>query len=375
MKIRGFFLFSSMKRKGIVYLVLFLTLLVLFAWLFTNIFFYLVIGAILTAILRPLTNYISQTQFLGMRVPRAIAVILSFVFLSAIFVVFITLFIPVFTAQLETISALNYSDILARISRPFEQLEDFIISISIEEREKGFLLEEIRSGLVQFVQDRSLAQFLNNLISYTGTVLISFIAVVFITFFMLYEDGLIRRKFISMIPNQYFEVTISAITKIEALLSNYLTGLLIQMLSVFTLASLGLSLLGIKFALTIALFAAVANLIPYLGPVLGGLFGIVVAVSTSAPLLDSPNAVLILILKILFVFGIVQLTDNLVLQPLIFSRSVKAHPLEIFVVIFAGAGLAGILGMIAAIPTYTILRVSAIELYSGYKQYKIFKSN
>jgi len=364
---------SSMKRKGIVYLVLFLTLIVLFAWVFTDIFFYLVIGAILTAILRPLTNYISQTQFLGMRVPRAIAVILSFVSLSAIFVVFITLFIPVFTAQLETISTLNYGDILARISGPFEQLEDFIISISIKERQKGFLLEEIRSGLVQFVQDRSLAEFLNNLISYTGTVLISFIAVVFITFFMLYEDGLIRRKFISIIPNQYFEVTISAITKIEALLSNYLTGLLIQMLSVFTLASLGLSLFGIKFALTIALFAAVANLIPYLGPVLGGIFGIVVAVSTSAPMLDGPNAVLILIIKILFVFGIVQLTDNLVLQPLIFSRSVKAHPLEIFVVIFAGAGLAGILGMIAAIPTYTILRVSAIELYSGYKQYKIFQ--
>jgi predicted PurR-regulated permease PerM len=176
-----------------------------------------------------------------------------------------------------------------------------------------------------------------------------------------------------MIPNYYFEVTISAITKIEMLLSNYLVGLLIQMLAIFTLASLGLSLLGIKFALTIALFAAVANLIPYLGPLLGTIFGIIVSLSTSATLLDTPNDYLILILKIVLVFGIVQLIDNIVLQPLIFSKSVKAHPLEIFVVIFAGASLAGIPGMIAAIPVYTILRVSVIELYSGYKQYKIFR--
>ena len=152
-----------------------------------------------------------------------------------------------------------------------------------------------------------------------------------------------------------------------------MVGLLIQMLSIFTLASLGLSLLGIKFAITIAIFAAVANLIPYLGPMLGAFFGIIVSISTSGVILDTPNDYLLLIFKIIVVFSIVQLFDNLVFQPLIFSKSVKAHPLEIFVVIFAGATLGGIVGMIAAIPVYTILRVSVIELVSGYKQYKIFK--
>ena len=364
-----------MRRRGIIYLLVFLTLVILFAWIFTDIFFYFVIAGIITAILRPLANYISQTQFLGFRLPRAVAVILSFVVMVAVFVVFVTLFIPVFSAQIESLSSLNYRGIADRLSGPFAQLENFLISISFQEREPGFLLEELRAAFVSFIEDRSFAQFFNNLISYTGAVVVGTIAIIFITFFMLYEDGLLRRKLISMIPNAYFEVTISAITKIESLLSNYLTGLLIQMLSIFTLASLGLSLLGIKFAMTIALFAAVANLIPYLGPVLGALFGIIVAVSTSVPFVDAPNAVLLLVVKILLVFGFVQLTDNILLQPLIFSRSVKAHPLEIFVVIFAGAGLAGIPGMIAAIPTYTILRVSAIELYSGYKQYRIFKAN
>jgi predicted PurR-regulated permease PerM len=166
--------------------------------------------------------------------------------------------------------------------------------------------------------------------------------------------------------------------KIEKLLSNYLLGLMFQMFAVFSIASLGLSLLGINYALTIAVFAAVANLIPYAGPLLGATFGIIVAISTT-PGLPGLNDYLFLVLKILAVFGVVQLTDNILLQPLIFSKSVKAHPLEIFLVIFAGASLGGqmgnvIFGMILAVPFYTVIRVSFLEFYKGHRQYKVFKT-
>jgi predicted PurR-regulated permease PerM len=161
--------------------------------------------------------------------------------------------------------------------------------------------------------------------------------------------------------------------KIENLLSNYLIGILFQMGSIFCIAALGLTIVGVKYALTIAIFAAVANLIPYAGPLLGAIFGIAVGVSTSEFSFGG-NALFFLILKIVLVFVIVQLVDNLLLQPLIFSKSVKAHPLEIFLVIFAGATIAGILGMIAAIPVYTVFRVIFGELYNGYKQYYVFKA-
>ena len=359
-------------RKGILYPIIFILAFGLFAWIFTGIFIYFIISTILSAILRPLANYINQTQFLGLRTPRLLAVLMSFVVLVGVILLFITLFVPVFSAQIEVLSGIEYDNIIARISNPLIKIEQFLIENGLVKQEKGFLLTEIRQSFVGFVQDRNFT-LINNLVSYTGNFIIGLIAIIFITFFMLYEDGLIRGKLISLIPNSYFEVTISAITKIEMLLSNYMVGLLIQMLSIFTLASLGLSLLGIKFAITIAIFAAVANLIPYLGPMLGAFFGIIVSISTSGAILDTPNDYLLLIFKIIVVFSIVQLIDNIVFQPLIFSKSVKAHPLEIFVVIFAGATLGGIVGMIAAIPVYTILRVSVIELVSGYKQYKIFK--
>jgi predicted PurR-regulated permease PerM len=144
------------------------------------------------------------------------------------------------------------------------------------------------------------------------------------------------------------------------------------MFFIFSLAAIGLSIFGIKYALTIALFAAVANLIPYLGPILGASFGIIVGISTGTELLTQQDY-LFLVIKIASVFSIVQVVDNIFLQPLIFSKSVKAHPLEIFIVIFAGASLAGIPGMIIAIPVYTVLRVSFGELYSGYRSYKVFR--
>ena len=148
-------------------------------------------------------------------------------------------------------------------------------------------------------------------------------------------------------------------------------GLLVQMTAIFTLATIGLSIVGIKYAASIALFAAVANVIPYLGPILGATFGIIISLSTMG--FAEPSQILFMVLKIFAVFAIVQLNDNLVFQPVIFSKSVKAHPLEIFIIIFVGATLGGVIGMIAAIPVYTIVRVSVVEFSIGYKQYQIFK--
>ncbi len=181
-----------------------------------------------------------------------------------------------------------------------------------------------------------------------------------------------RRILLSNIPNQYFEVVITTVYKIERLLSNYLLGLLMQVAIMFSAIALGLSILGVKYALTIAIFMAIINLIPYLGPAIGFLFGVFVVVSTDADATNF-NHWLFDMLRIAPVFAIAVALDNLLVQPIIFSKSVKAHPLEIFIAIFAGATLAGPLGMLVAIPTYTILRVSYRELTIGYKQYRIFK--
>ena len=342
------------------------------AWYFSNITIYIIISLVLATILRPLTNYIAQTQFYKVKTPRIIAVILSMLLLVLILGLFILLFVPLISEQIQVIANLNYESLYQRMARPLQGLEKYIVENQLWEAKDGFLVEGLKENLLSLIAKTNLQEVINRILSITGNVLVGILAVSFITFFFLFETGSRRRQLISFIPNGYFEVTISAIFKTEKLLSNYLLGLLLQMISIFSIAAVGLSILGIKYALTIAVFAAVANLIPYAGPVLGASFGIIVGVSTAGTFLNTQDYIFLL-LKIGMVFSVVQVTDNLVLQPLIFSKSVKAHPLEIFVIIFAGATIAGIVGMIVAIPFYTVLRVSVVELYKGFKQYRIFK--
>ena len=361
-----------MINRSFLQIILFMLGFILLAWIFSDIFSYLIISLVLSAIFSPLTNYINGLHLYGTHMPRFVAVLVTFAVIIVLISLFVILFIPLIDDQVEIITTIDYEELYYRASAPLQRLEAFLYQNGVI-AEADVLVESLRQSLLSVVGSFNFGEFFNQLLSVTGSVFVGLLAVVFTTFILLYEKGIVRRQVIKLIPNKYFEVFIAAIYKIETLLSNYLTGLLFQIFSIFCIASLGLSLLGINYALTIAIFAALANLIPYAGPLLGSIFGIIVGLSTTLAGAGA-NEVVIVVVKIISVFAAVQITDNLVLQPLIFSKSVKAHPLEIFIVIFGGATLAGIIGMIAAIPVYTIIKVVYLELFTGYKQYRIFKT-
>ncbi len=363
-----------MQRRIVAILVILslILLVTVSVWYFTNIFVYLTISIILATILRPLTYQISRFAIAGLKIPVTVAILISFVIVIAFLSLFVVLFIPLISEQVQVLSGIDISKALDSLVTPIKYLEDLLISNNLSARPPGFMVDATKESVFDFISRINLTSVLNQLISFTGNIFIGVLAVTFITFFLLYESGIFKRQIISLVPNQYFEVFIAAINKIEKLLSNYLVGILLQMLAIFSIASIGLTIVGVNYALTIALFAATANLIPYLGPLLGSTFGILVAVSTSGHF-TFDNDLLIIVAKVFSVFAVVQATDNILLQPLIFSKSVKAHPLEIFVIIFVGATVAGIAGMIAAIPVYTVLRVTASEVYIGFNQYQVFK--
>ncbi|EON76080.1 hypothetical protein ADIS_3208 [Lunatimonas lonarensis] len=365
-----FIIFASMNRV-VIKLLLGLAVLLVLGWYFSNISLYFVFSLVIAAVLRPMTNRINGLYLIGQPIPRAVAIFLSFSVVIALVIFLVLLFIPLFRSQFELLNELDVTYLYEQIQKPAAFVEDILIRYSLVVNEPGFLLAQIRENLLSSVGGLDIQGFVNRFISATSSLLISVLAISFITFFLLLENGLLRRNFIGFVPNAYFELSVSTFHKVERLLSNYLIGLLVQMTSIFSIASLGLLLMDIEYAMSIAVFAAVANLIPYAGPILGASFGILVGLSTGT--FGEAAEVYLFLAKILGVFGVVQLCDNIILQPMIFSKSVKAHPLEIFVVIFAGAKVAGVLGMIFAIPVYTIFRVSFKEFYKGYKDYRIFK--
>lgn len=361
-----------MINRTILFFIIILSLFIFSVWLFSDIFVYICISIVIATILRPLTNFLGRTYFFRVKIPRVVAILVSFAAVIGVGSLFVLLFIPLIIEQINVISSISFEEVYQQLSRPIVILEEFLIENHISGQDEHGLTGALRNSTFNFIKNINFQSIINNLLTLTSGVFVAILAVGFITFFLLLDNGIISRVMISLVPNQYFELFISAIYKIEHLLSNYLIGLLLQMLSVFSIVAIGLSIFGVNYATTIAVFAALANLIPYLGPLLGSMFGIIVGVSTGGSFaLD--NTTLILVVKIFAVFGVVQILDNVILQPMIFSKSVKAHPLEIFVVIFAAASLAGIPGMIAAIPVYTIIRVSVLEIKDGFNSYQIFQ--
>ncbi|PWJ44824.1 AI-2E family transporter [Sediminitomix flava] len=368
---------TSNKLFGINKQLLILTVVAAMLWgivyVFSDIITYLVISYVLTTILRPVVTYLQSFQVLSVRIPKSLAILLAFTLLIGFVALFIDLFVPLVSEQIKVISNLNYTSFIGKINKPIDFVEEFLISNGVLDQEKGFIWKNIQAKFTEWFDQGEITTYLNNIFSFTGSLFVGLMAVLFITFFFLYDNLIFKSYLISQIPNRYFEVSIVAISKTEHLLSNYMLGLFTQMIIIFSMISIGMIIVGVDYAVIIAVFTALANLIPYLGPILGAAFGLFVGISTTT-LVGSENY-LFLSFEILSVFGIVQVTDNIFIQPLIFSRSVKTHPLVIFLAVFIGAELGGVVGMIIAIPFFTILSVILGEFIRGYKEYQIFRIN
>ena len=360
-----------MKKRFYLVLLAILILLGVVFFLFRDIVFYIMVSLVLSAILSPIVDLISRIQVWKIKIPRVAGVICAFVVLAGFFSLFSSLFAPLLRQQVEYFKSIDQQETKKQLTLQLSDLETNLESIGLWSSESGTIADRLEEFFLTVVEKVSIQSLVNNLVGTTGNILISVLAISFMTFFFLLRKGLAINLILKATPNQYFEMMSTALFKIKQLLSNYLLGLLTQMTFVFVLVSFSLKILGMEYAFTVGVFAAIANLIPYVGPLLGILFALVVSLTTGQEVTNTAE-LWVIITKIGIVFASVQLVDNVGLQPIIFSKSVKAHPLEIFVVIFAGASLAGAVGMVLAIPAYTICRVMFQEIRKGITKYKVF---
>jgi predicted PurR-regulated permease PerM len=177
----------------------------------------------------------------------------------------------------------------------------------------------------------------------------------------MFENGLLL-----FVPTRHHNATRNVIAESKNLLVRYYVGVVLELLGVMSLIALGLWIFGVKNALLIGFFGGIMNIIPYLGPVIGSAIGIVLGV-TSTLAAGSYDDLFPVTIKLASIFVVVNFIDNNILVPVIYSKSVKSHPLEIFLVIIIGGGLAGLVGMLLAVPVYTLLRVIAKEFFNQFR--------
>lgn len=331
-------------------------------WYFAGLVLYLAIGGILAYLLRPLVD---RLQGLGLgRVP---AILLGFVLVLAAIGVIVTSIVPFVAAQVQELSQLVSVDTATDVAG---YLEDRLREIA--PLEPGVLEENAREmarALIQgdVVQGERIAQTVSSVVTVFTNIVYAVLIIPFVTFFLLKDGMQIRRSLLHLVPNRYFEVTLAILDKVEVNIGRYFQALFVQCTSIAVIASLLLWIVGLQSAIAVGIFTGLANTIPYFGPFLGFLFGALVGIAQTGDLALVPGVAIAMILT--------QLSDNVLLQPLIFSRAAKAHPLIILFVVLIGAQLGGIVGMLIAIPLTTTVRVIVEQLLWSLRNYRILRSS
>lgn len=233
------------------------------------------------------------------------------------------------------------------------------VPIVLTEDEPATGTDLLKERLMDYISPSQMAaKSVVYVVGFLGNFLILITSVTFIAFFFLKDEKLFGRALKALVPKRRLNEMDTALTAIKRLLTRYFSGILVQITLITIYVTVLLSFFGIPNAFLIAFFAAVVNVIPYLGPLLGALFAMLVIISSNV---DANFYVITwpMLIKAFGAFASMQIVDGFILQPYIFSNSVSAHPLEIFIIVVIGAKLGGITGMIVAIPAYTIIRVVA----------------
>ncbi|MHC5354484.1 AI-2E family transporter [Myroides sp. LJL115] len=345
---------SKIISKGIVRAVL-----VLFAiaalgcllYVITPLFIYMGFAFVLALIGNPIVVLLRKRC----KFSKILSVSITILIFLAFFVGFIFMFIPLFTTQAHNLSVLNNSHLQEDFNGLISKI-DFYFSTKGVNLNQVIESSNLRSPFkLDFVPD-----LFNTLLGAISQFGIGVFAILFIAFFFLKDKVVLEYQFKKAFPLKHENKVISSIDKINTLLSRYFIGLLTQTCIIFILSFILLASVGVNGSLMIAFLCALLNLIPYIGPLIGN--GLAIIFTMLSFLGDNFTEVTLpKALTVLIGFLIIQLIDNVINQPLIFSNSVKSHPLEIFFVILAFGMLGGIFGMIAAVPFYTCLKVIGKE--------------
>ena len=349
---------QSIKSTIVIIAVILFLLLVYYL---NTIVAYIIISAVLALIGKPLMNLLAKVKVKGRQFPVSVRSFLTLIVLVLFFACFFTLFAPLVIQEAKIISSINYSEFSSGLNEPITDLEAWLKNNHLLSKESS--LENKIFGLFNLTK---VSNLLNSLIAFLGNGLISIFSILFITFFFLKEQKIFNTLVENLTPSNKIEQISSAITNTKKLLTRYFIGVIFQIVIITIIVSTGLSILNIENAFLIGFLAGIINVIPYIGPLIGALFGVILGITTNLDL-SFYSELIPLSLKILSVFAFMQLIDNFIIQPIIFSNSVKAHPLEIFIVVLSAGTLWGITGMLIAIPFYTILRVIAKEFLSEFK--------
>ena len=344
-------------------------------WFFRDVIVYMLAAGLVSLIGRPIMTFFNRLKIKGKGLPSWIYAILTLIIVIGLFLAVLATIIPIIAGIAKDISMVNVEHAASSISIPLKEINDFLItrfpSLGSDFRIETAILNEVKH--LNFINVSLFSSIINSVASFIASFGVGIFSVMFIAFFFLKDEKLFANIIGALVPDKHEANAREAYKDIEHLLSRYVIGLIVEIFGIALIDFLGLVFivrLGFNASIGIAFICGVLNIIPYVGPFIGGVIGTVLAVvmkyCCNMPVgLDVNFWVFIIIIVAIFWFA--QIIDGLIYQPVIYSNSIKANALEIFIVLLMAGYMGGILGMLVAIPCYTVIRVIAARFFQNVK--------
>lgn len=323
--------------------------------IFSDLIVMLTVSILATMVFNPVVSMLERN---GLH--RIISILVVFFAVGVLIFTGFSFLIPKIIRQLNNLTASytqeNLQLLVAEVEKTVKSLVPFVNSVNLAER--------LNQMFVNLAND--FINNISNIVTSIFSILAILIIVPFLTFFLLKDGARLLKGIVNVMPNKYFEVAYWVLRKIGVQLSRYVRGWIFDAFIVGTLAALGLAMLGIENSISIGFIAGLGHLIPYFGPVIGGIPAIIISLMQFGDLSMLPQITILFILIYTF--------DNGFIQPNIYSKSTDMHPITIIILILMGSQVLGIFGMLLAVPTATVVKTAAREIYLGYKNYKILRA-
>jgi putative permease len=323
-------------------------------YLLSDILIVFVISVLLSLIFDP---FVSMIEKKGLS--RLLSSLIIFaVFFFIIYLIF-SFLVPSFIQQMKQLIEkvkiyLTFTQ-LRKIGTEVQRTIPLIKSGDLQERMTNYISVQVENSFNYF----------STLFSSLLTTIAILVIVPFITFFLVKDNKKIIRGILNIVPNKYFEMSYYVIRKVTFQLSRYVRAWIFDASFVGCAMGIGLYFIGIDNALPLGVIAGFGHLVPYFGPVIGGIPAILISLIQYGDFSRVPHIIFLVLATYTF--------DNGIVQPYIFSKSLDIHPIIIILLIIAGGQLFGIIGMLLAIPTATVIKTFAKEIYFAFSNYKIAK--
>jgi predicted PurR-regulated permease PerM len=314
----------------------------------STLFFPILIAGFLFFLLNPIVNFLHRK-----RVPRVIAILIIYVVVVGVAALIVWSLVPSVSKQ--------FAALAAALPQYANQTIDYFNKLAQSSQFQGVISAQQQQNLIQTFQQKLMgyANTLPERITYSITNIVGVIAniavilatVPFLLFYMLKDGHKFLAAFSKFFPAAVREEGMTIVKETGETLSNFIHGQIAVALTVGTMTFIGYLIINLPFALVMALTVSITYFIPYVGLFFGAAPAVIVA------LFDSPTKVLLVLVVII----ISQQVESNVLSPLILGKSLDIHPATIIIILLAAGNLAGVLGMILAVPSYAVCKTIVLN--------------